>query len=210
MPQGGIYELQRLVDNGESLWGWHFTTDAKGNFRLTGIPTGGNVVAGYTPSRTYTSRTQSTASGSAYGTGGYAYGSAYGTGTTTTTVPGRIDWAYQPGEWLGFVVRAPGFRPFVTMVNFPYPNGSYGVVRLVGRDVGSLDADEGRIRLTLTPIPGDESLRGIASPAVVATPEPVTATRSPAAGLPSRELRVAVPVLAADADRESITEPSWR
>jgi hypothetical protein len=203
MPLGGIYELQRMVESGQSLWGWHFATDSDGKFRLDGIPTGGLVVAGYTPPRTYTTNTNSKAYGSAYGSGGYASGSAYGQSTSQTRVPGQVQYAYQPGEWLGFVVRAPGYRPYVGMVNFPRPAGSMDAIRLAEMGVGKLEPAEEGLRVSLeTPTAAGPSLRGASGMAAPPHEQRELAVRT-------RTIRVPASALARYRQPAEVSAPSW-
>jgi hypothetical protein len=203
MPSGGIEELARMANSGGSLWGWHFTTNSEGKFRLDGIPTGGTVVAGYTPSRTYTTTTDSSAYGSAYGTGGYASGSASGRSTSRTTVPGEIQYAYEPGEWLGFVVRARGYRPYVTMVNFPSPTGGMDTIRLAELGVGKLETSDQGLRVSLeTPTTGDVPGQGGLGKAAPSSERAEGVVRA-------RTIRVPASVLARYRQPAKASAPSW-
>jgi len=209
LPPGGIYELDKMVREGKPLYGWHFTTDMEGRFRLDGIPTGGLVVAGYTPSQTYTSRSSATAQGSAYGTGGYAYGSATGTGRTTTHVPGHIDYAYKPGELLGFVVRATGYSPYISTVAFSSPTGSMGKITLIGWSTGSLTIEKGQVRVSLLRANGDKDTDSVPS---VEGQEPL---KTPHGAIPASTLRTTTVTLPAHTLQhmpapEHSKPPTWK
>ena len=204
LPPGGVQELSRMVNSGEDLWGWHFTTDTAGRFRLTGIPTGGLVVAGYTPPHTERTTTNSTAHGSAYGTGGYATGSAHGRSTTRTHVPGQIQYANEPGEWLGFVVEATGYRPYVSMVNFPSPNGGMDAIKLVELGIGKLDTTDDGFKVSLEGLAGKEASSLTESSEVI----PCNGHGRPDE-LRTRTIRVPASVLVQVRQSSGVSAPSW-
>ena len=212
LPPGGIDTLVRMVREGESLWGWHFNTDSKGEFRLEGIPTGYDYVSGYTPPQVYTTRTESSAYGSAYGTGGYATGSGYGSSTTRTTVPGQIQWSYQPGQWLGFVVIAPGYLPNVGLVNFPSPRGKMTRITLAGWNLGSLEIGPPGVKVTLVPLGNNPVKTTVASSHKVGAAEAVEgATGNKAARvIQERTIEVPVSVITGLTGSGGQRAPSWK
>ena len=121
LPEGGIQELFRMVNKGESFWGWHFTTDSEGRFLLTGIPTGGLVPSRLVP---------------------HSY-------PNPTGAPPQLEFAFQPGKDLGLVVNAAGYQPHVALVNFRTPTGEMSFIRLVESGVGTVEMDKEGLKISL-------------------------------------------------------------
>jgi hypothetical protein len=157
IPPGGMDELVRMVNEGKSLWGWHFKTDEKGRFCLTGIPTGGLVLTGmtretppyYTPAPTTPTRD----SGGSFTERMYdAMERAEGRAERNRPRV-QTQYTYEQGPWVGLVVQAPGYRPYIAKWRFGSPNHDMqDVITLDEYGQSKLDPDTAGFTVTLAPL----------------------------------------------------------
>jgi hypothetical protein len=137
LPAGGIDALETDVLDGKLPDGWHCATDTLGGFLLKGMPTG----------RYYTPQHENQVDIKAQG--------APSVPKPDIKTPGeRV--IYQQGTWLGLIVTAPGYRPFVASVIFPVPSGTLtvdgGPIRLVGKDLSGVKVEPTGLKFTLVPL----------------------------------------------------------
>jgi len=149
IPPGGMDELERMVDEGKTLWGWHFTTDEDGRFCLTGIPTGRVVLAEMTvesppyyvpppPPR-----------------GDETFAEAFRRGYESTRPRVRERFTHEEGPWLGIVVKAPGYQTYIGMWRFGGPDIDLKeAITLYERGQARLDANSAGFTVTLAPLEG--------------------------------------------------------
>lgn len=193
MPPRGMDELVRMVHEGESLWGWHFTTDEKGRFCLTGIPTGGMVLAEVTeetPPYRYPPPSPEP---------GETVSEAFQRAYERAMPREQRRYVRQEGPWLGLVVRAAGYRPYIGSWRFPSPTCTMDAITLHESGQARLEPDSAGFTVTLISL-------AMGSARTAASDGPADATQGV---VRTRVLDVPASALARYRASEVVEQPSW-